>query len=44
MFGLGKNDCSKLLGLKKGDWEAPSTVEVEENALHIEDLSKQSGI
>ena len=44
MFGLGKNDCSKLLGLKKGDWEAASTVEVEENALHIEDLSKQSGI
>ena len=44
MFGLGKNDCSKLLGHRKQDWEPPTAVETAENALHVEELSRQSGI
>ena len=37
MFGLGKNDSSKLLGLKKGDWEPPNNEEVSWNTQHVEE-------
>ena len=44
MFGLDKNDCSKLLGLPKGDWEAPNAIEMGYNAAHIEELSSKADL
>ena len=44
MFGLGKNDCSKLLGHKKGDWTHPNAAEVGINSIHIAELSKDANL
>jgi hypothetical protein len=44
MFGLGKNDSSKLLGLKKGGWEPPNNEEVSWNTQHVEELAASANL
>ena len=44
MFGLGKNDYSKILGQCKGDWTAPNAADVGINSLHISELSKDANL
>ena len=44
MFGLGKNDYSKILGQCKGDWTLPNAADVGINSLHISELSKDANL
>ena len=41
MFGLGKNDYTRLLGGVKGNWRKPNRTEISQNKEHIESLLEE---